>query len=45
MMYPYYHIYGYLERVQTPKELMESNKAKMNKKAKRESEKYRIIKK
>lgn len=45
MIYPYHRSYDYFERIQTPKELMDSNKAKMNKKAKRESEKYRLIKK
>lgn len=45
MMYPYYRSYGYWERHQTPKELMESNKVKMDTKAKKESEKYRLIKK
>lgn len=44
MTYPYYP-YHYLERHQTPKELMESNKVKMDKKAKKDSEKYRLIKK
>lgn len=45
MYYPYYRLYYCLERHQTPKEMMESNKAKMDTKAKKESEKYRLIKK
>lgn len=45
MDYPYHRLYYYLERHQTPKEMMESNKAKMDSKVKKESEKYRLIKK
>ena len=44
MDYPY-RLYHYLERHQIPKELMKSNKVKMDAKAKKESEKYRLIKK
>ena len=44
MYYPY-KLYHYLERCQTPKEMLESNKVKMDTKAKKESEKYRLIKK
>ena len=45
MYYPYYRNYCYFERHQTTKEMMESNKVKMDSKAKKESEKYRLIKK
>ena len=45
MDYPYHRLYYYLEHYQTPKEMMESNKVKMDAKAKKESEKYRLIKK
>ena len=44
MYYPF-RLYHYLERHQTPKEMMESNKVKIDSKAKKESEKYRLIKK
>ena len=44
MYYPY-RFYQFLERHQTPKEMVESNKVKMDSKAKKESEKYRLIKK
>ena len=44
MDYPF-RLYHYLERHQTTKEMMESNKVKMDSKAKKESEKYRLIKK
>ena len=45
MYYPYYILNPFLERCQTPKEMMKSNKVKMDSKAKKESERYRLIKK
>lgn len=46
MKLPYYsNPFGFLDHIPTPKEVMASNKAKMEIKAKRESEKYRLIKK
>ena len=46
MTYPFYNrSYGFLDHIPTTKEVMASNKAKMEIKAKRESEKYRLIKK
>ena len=45
MYYPHYGLYRYLEHRPTPKEMMKSNKIKMDSKAKKESEKYRLIKK
>ena len=45
MYYPFFDIYSYYEHVETPKEKMLSNKTKMATKAKKESEKYRLIKK
>ena len=46
MTLPYYsNPYGFLDRIPTPKEVMLSNKAKMDKTAKKMSEKYRLIKK
>lgn len=44
MYYPF-NIYRYHEHIETPKEKMLGNKAKMDSKAKKESEKYRLIKK
>lgn len=41
----YYNTYHYLDTIlDMPKELLESNKVKMERKAKKESEKYRLIK-
>ena len=45
MYYPLYNLYYFTGPVEMPKELLESNKVKMEKKAKKESEKYRLIKK
>ena len=45
MHYPFYNPYPFLEHRQTPKEIMKSNKVKMDSKAKKESEKYRLIRK
>ena len=46
MTLPFYSSpYGFLEHIPTPKEVMLSNKAKMEEKAKKMSEKYRLIKK
>ena len=46
MTLPYYsNPYGFLDRIPTPKEVMTSNKARMAEKAKKMSEKYRLIKK
>jgi hypothetical protein len=46
MTLPFYsNPYGFLEHIPTPKEVMASNKARMAQKAKKTSEKYRLIKK
>lgn len=46
MTLPYYsNPFSFLDRIPSTKEVMESNKAKMAEKAKRTSEKYRLIKK
>lgn len=46
MTLPYYsNPFGFLEHIPTPKEVMASNKAIMAEKAKKTSEKYRLIKK
>lgn len=46
MTLPFYSSpYDFLEHIPTPKEVMTSNKARMAEKAKKMSEKYRLIKK
>lgn len=45
MHYPFYNLYYFTGPVEMPKEFQESNKVKMEKKVKKESEKYRVIRK
>lgn len=46
MHLPYYSTpFGFSRHIPTPKEVMANNKAKMAEKAKKTSEKYRLIKK